>query len=54
MRQTTAVNQAPRPKKKMMNPGMNNSSRNITRPIKNQKISGLEKKVSFIAVSLNS
>jgi len=53
IRQTRAVTHAPRPKKKMKKPGMTNSSRNRTRPIRNQNNSGLEKMFAIITNRLN-
>ena len=53
IRQTSAVTQAPRPKKKIKNPGMTNSSRKRPRPRMNQNSSGLEKMFIIIMNNLN-
>ena len=53
IRQISAVTQAPTPKKKMIKPGMTNSSKNRTSPNKNQNISGLEKMFGIIVQCLN-
>jgi hypothetical protein len=45
MRQTRAVIQAPRPKKKIINPGITNSRRNRPRPRMNQNSSGRDKTI---------
>jgi hypothetical protein len=49
IRHTMAVTHAPRPKKKIKNPGITSSSRNRPRPKRNQNSSGLEKMGSIIA-----
>jgi len=52
IRHINAVIQAPSPKKKIINPGMNNSSKNKTSPRMNQKSSGLGKMFEIITDNL--